>query len=361
MTDDAIDITALLDKRVGELGERTLIDKLLAPRYRQGGNGRFGDDCAVVWPRSAGATTVVATVDPCPRPAAECLGFRDLHHHGWLAATISLSDLAAAGADPTGLLVSLILPSDLPVHQLLHLIEGIERCAAETQTPILGGNIREGPAIEVTVVGVGAVADAPLSRVGMTAGDVVLAVGPFGRFWAEFLTYRRFGGPPPEAVLFPRAQVSAGLCLRASGLVKVCMDASDGLWPTLAELAKCNRLAVTLDLDNIEWEPDVEQASRRLGIDPRRLALGWGDWTLVTACRPADVSPLRGWLEQAEVPSVVIGDAREGSSVWLRESGTEHLMTPFDSERLTASSWTTVGLEAYIDHLRQDPLILRTH
>jgi len=49
---------------------------------------------------------LVATTDPCPEPLVFSLGYTDLYYQGWLLATINFSDLAAAGAEPLGLLVS---------------------------------------------------------------------------------------------------------------------------------------------------------------------------------------------------------------------------------------------------------------
>src|SRR6187549_249693 len=61
------------------------------------------------------------------------ISWRDL---GWRAAAVNLSDLAASGAEPDGLLVTLGAPAETEVRKVLELYEGI----AETKVPVLGGD-----------------------------------------------------------------------------------------------------------------------------------------------------------------------------------------------------------------------------
>lgn len=339
------------DLRVDEVGERRLIQELFAPRYRDSGAGRFGDDCAVVWPATSGSATIVATIDPCPPPAARALGFYNLRSHGWLAATISLSDLAAAGSIPLGLLVSLVIPPDLRVGDLEELLGGLDDCAAEAATSVVGGNIKEGPALDITVTGFGSVEGVPLSHIGLKAGHVIVAIGTLGRFWAQFLVHRRFGGSDPESVLYPTAQVAAGQVLSAHSGVRCCIDASDGLWPAALELASTNRVGITFDFSTVRWTQEVSEAATRLEVDPRRLALGWGDWTLLTACASEDLASLQNSLAAIGATSSVVGSARAGDGIMIRDDDQERTMARVDSERLTRDSWMTVGLDSYIDHL----------
>src|SRR6266699_6031016 len=62
------------------------------------------------------------------------ISWRDL---GWRAAAVNLSDLAAAGADAEGLLVTLAAPGETRVEDVLELYEGI----AETGVPVVGGDL----------------------------------------------------------------------------------------------------------------------------------------------------------------------------------------------------------------------------
>ena len=114
------------DATRSDLGERRLVAGVLAPRPRH--QPGCGDACAPVPPPAAADFELVATTDPCPAPLVSSLGWDDLYHRGWLLATIKLSDLAAAGAVPLGLMVSYVLPGDLPVAQFERLVRGVDDC-----------------------------------------------------------------------------------------------------------------------------------------------------------------------------------------------------------------------------------------
>src|SRR5919199_4607601 len=61
------------------------------------------------------------------------ISWRDL---GWRAAAVNLSDLAASGAEPEGLVVTLAVPEDTRVEDIVELYEGI----SETGVPVVGGD-----------------------------------------------------------------------------------------------------------------------------------------------------------------------------------------------------------------------------
>ena len=63
------------------------------------------------------------------------LTWRDL---GWRAAAVNLSDLAASGADPEALLVTLAVPAEAAVEDVVALYEGI----AEAGVPVVSAATR---------------------------------------------------------------------------------------------------------------------------------------------------------------------------------------------------------------------------
>src|SRR5438067_5103393 len=64
------------------------------------------------------------------------ISWRDL---GWRAAAVNLSDLAASGADPQGLVVSFAAPGDVLLEDVVALYEGM----GETGVPVVGGDTSE--------------------------------------------------------------------------------------------------------------------------------------------------------------------------------------------------------------------------
>src|SRR3989442_14275048 len=112
--------------RLSDLGEFGLLREL----ERRGLAQRIADDAA----RLPG--DVVVTQDALIEGVhfrLDWISWRDL---GFRAAAVNLSDLAASGAEPDALLVSLGAPAETSVADVLELYEGI----AETGVPVVGGD-----------------------------------------------------------------------------------------------------------------------------------------------------------------------------------------------------------------------------
>ena len=75
-------------------------------------------------------------------------GFREL---GYRAAAVNLSDLAASGAEPLALLVTLAAPVELELAAVLELYEGLN----EPGVPIVGGDTTSAPQLTLAVTAVG--------------------------------------------------------------------------------------------------------------------------------------------------------------------------------------------------------------
>src|SRR5438094_3822081 len=114
--------------RLSELGEAGLLAEL----ERRGLAQDIGHDAAQFG-------DVVVTQDALVEGVhfrLDWVSWRDL---GWRAAAVNLSDLAASGADPEGLIVALGAPGKTGVADILELYEGI----AEAGVPVLGGDTTE--------------------------------------------------------------------------------------------------------------------------------------------------------------------------------------------------------------------------
>src|SRR5207244_9119084 len=99
----------------------------------------------------------------------------------WRDAAVNLSDLAASGADPEGLIVALGAPGKTGVADILELYEGI----AETAVPVLGGDTTEADRLVLSVTAVGRSERVP-GRTGARAGDHLVVTGALGASGAAF-------------------------------------------------------------------------------------------------------------------------------------------------------------------------------
>jgi thiamine-monophosphate kinase len=350
-----------MEATLGEIGERNIIESILKPRYAQNTES-FGDDCASTWIASSG--TLLSTTDPCPTPAATTLGFDDLYYHGWLTATINLSDLAAAGAAPLGLLSSLILPASTSLSSFIRLLDGLDDCAQEAGSRVIGGNLKEGPTVQLAAAALGWCDTRPMSRRGATPGDVICVAGEFGDFWAGYLASQRSVDLPDELkerllrnVLKPSPKVALGSALRRSGTVSGCMDNSDGLFPSLVGLAAGGGTGAYVNFDDITFAPDVVAVASVIGIDPARLALGWGDWQLIFCTSRRNLADVEDICAANNVPIRAIGEMTPAAGVLeISLDGRTSSFPELDSQRFTPSSWFASGLQSYIDTMLTLPL-----
>jgi thiamine-monophosphate kinase len=347
-----------------ELGERRIIEEILRPRYANESPEDFGHDCAIIgdtdeWP----GRIVVATTDPCPEPVASLLGYKDLYYRGWLLATINLSDLAATGATPKGLLTSLILPNDLSIDDLNRLLDGIDDCSMANEARVLGGNIKEGARIDLTATAIGiCIKGKALSRRGCRPGDLIVVVGDLGLFWAGVLAVQKqvplgdYGSELLRNVLTPSPKVKVGQAIANKALFTACIDNSDGLYPSLVQLAETNQCQMRISFENVSFHPAVLYVSSLTSISPTRYSLGWGDWQLIGCCSPEKLDVVLALARDCNTAASVIGEVRTGRGVVLADAGEVKPMAPIDSQRFTKDSWFTLGLDSYIEVLTKGPL-----
>ncbi|OXM63050.1 thiamine-phosphate kinase [Amycolatopsis vastitatis] len=324
---------------LGDLGERGIQEHVLRPRY--GDTEGFGDDSAFL----ATVTTpseLVATTDSCPTPVVNLLGEPDLYHAGWLLATINLSDLAAAGAEPLGLVVNYTLPKATTVGEFERLLDGVDDCCAEHGTKVVGGDLRDGAATQLTATAVGScVPGSRLRRSGARAGDRLLLTGSPGYLWAAaLLATGRATLPASERddiwqrACRPMAQLKAGKVLAANGLARAAMDVSDGLFATVRTLGEANGLgaAVTGEFD---LDEPLARVCAQAGLRPFDLAQTWGDWGLVVAVRAEDVGLATKMLREEGVAVQEIGTLTADAGLTAGTAPWRGIA----QERFSANSW----------------------
>jgi thiamine-monophosphate kinase len=270
---------------------------------------------------------------------------------GWLLVVINASDLAAAGATPVAFVSAVSAPADLSVERLKRFLAGTSDACTSERLRYVGGNLRESASLGAvgTAIGVRS-ASLKLSRSGGADGDLVVSVGDGGIFWRDALTIREQRGEldREKSPLFkPRSETKAMCTLAEAGLVRAAMDNSDGLLPTLEQLAAANGLRILLDLDSL----GVEGADT-LETDPARLWLGWGDWNVVAVVRENDWVEARDLVHAAGCSAFAIGQLEGGGARVELRRGSKRMEAPrLESERFSKDSWFRGGIESYVDLL----------
>jgi thiamine-monophosphate kinase len=332
-----------------DIGERALTRDIL-PKYCPA----LGDDCASI---AFGDANIIVTTDPVPEPAAKVIaGDQDPYWLGWLLVVINASDLAAGGARPLGFVAAVECPADTEVQSFERVLAGIRDACISENLPYIGGNLREGP--RLTAVGT-AVGFAPqqetLHRKGISRGDLLVSVGVGGVFWRDALSVLAGLDMPDHrfSPLFrPRSQLGAISSIRTNVQIHAAMDNSDGLLATFEQLAIINDCRLVIDCGSL-----IVTNAERLGIDPCRLWLGWGDWNLVVAIAPDDMKLLQNAANSTGVPITQIGVAEAGPrGVWLSRGEKSIPAARLESERFSKDSWFSSGIQGYIECLKSVPV-----
>ncbi len=358
----------MASQRLIDLGERGILNSIVFPSIAGSAAGAegLGDDCAMVsLPAAPAGTSLVATIDPCPQPLVFELFDPDYWHLGWMTLVINLSDLAAMGAEPAGILISTVMPNDMLISDYRRFWAGVIEASNSWKCRVLGGNIKDGQKFSAEGAAFGWCAErSVMRRSGTSDGDLVYVIGGMGSFWSAILHGRRAPDllltdderkQAHRALTRPVPRVYEGKELAASGLVTACMDASDGVLGALMELGRVNKLDVYLT----EPKPSslVDKVASRFDMPSLKLMLSWGDWQLVVTTHEDNQHALEALARSFRTPATLIGKMKAGSGRVLSQvDGTVKQLANLSSERFTGNSYFTAGVEEYMNWFIDAPL-----
>jgi thiamine-monophosphate kinase len=175
---------------------------------------------------------------------------------GFRASAVNISDLAASGADPEAVIVSLGLPGSTDDVEVFELYEGI----AETGVRVAGGDTTAAELVIITVTAIGRSERIP-GRTGAAPGDLLVVTGPLGGSGVAFQA-GRFVRPPI------RIDEGKELAAHAHGM----LDISDGIAVDAGHLARRSGVRCVIDLDAVPLAPGARVGDLAFGDDYELLA-----------------------------------------------------------------------------------------
>ncbi len=245
--------------------------------------------------------------------------YRDPQTAGRLAVSASLSDLAAVGAEPLGLLLSVTLPARGADAVQEAVGRGVSQAASAAGVFVLGGDTNEGDDLSVGCTAAGTVPrGSELTRLGISPGDLLFSAGPLGLGAALAASTLLAGGALlSEDELAPPPRIANGIALR--GVASAAMDTSDGLVATLDQLSRLNGVALHLTRPPVELlHPRALQAARSLGLPALALlAAAQGEQELVFAVPPERLPALEAAAARLAWTPLPIGRAESGAGVFV--------------------------------------------
>ena len=276
------------------LGEFQLIERFFTRQRvkRDDVELGVGDDCALLrMPSDARlAVTMDTLVEGRHFPQAT-----DPAALGHKALAVNLSDLAAMGAEPAWITLSLSLPS-VDEAWLDAFAGGLFQLAEAHGVQLVGGDTVRGP-LTITLQAHGFIpANQALRRDGARVGDLIYVTGTLGDAGAGLrIALGELSADGADGQFLrgrldrPTPRVAWGLALR--GLASAAIDVSDGLAADLGHILKASRVGATLKFADL---PISDALCRRVGeAGARQFALTAGDdYELCFTAAPAQAEAI---------------------------------------------------------------------
>lgn len=278
-----------------------------------------GQDCAVL--SLAEDEVLVMSTDPITGTVKD-IGSHSIH--------ITANDLAASGAEPVGVMLTVMLPDEIEEPALRTMMQDVERVCEELHIEVLGGhtevtNVVRQPLISVTGVGKAKRGQVLLTN-GMKPGQdlvvtkwialegtTILAKEKeeelLGVFSADFVRtareFDRYLSVVPESRIAAKFGVSAMHDITEGGIF-------GALW----ELAEGAGTGLDVDVRAIPIRQESIEVCERFGINPY-LLMSSGSMLIAAEDGPGLVRA----LADAGIHSAVIGRAAAGNDRILRNGG----------------------------------------
>ncbi|PTM61569.1 thiamine-phosphate kinase [Phreatobacter oligotrophus] len=308
--------------------EDALIARFFAPLATSAGADGLTDDAAVIPP---GEGDLVVTKDM----AIAGVHFFPDDPPGLVAAKalrVNLSDLAAKGAVPAGMLLGLGLAADWSVDWLDAFAKGLAADLDAYGCPLLGGDTVKVPGpLTLSVTAFGR-ANRTVRRRGARPGDLLCVTGTIGD-GALGLVARQAERDPATAPgwlaalgedhrrhlvdRYLKPQPRVALARAVARHASAAMDVSDGLVGDLAKMMAASGTGAMVDAGTV---PLSLAAAAAIATDPAlriRALTGGDDYEILLACPPARLSSLQADAGAVAVPLAVIGEVTgSGSVTW---------------------------------------------
>ena len=290
-----------------------------------------GEDCAAV--KLADDEMFVMSTDPITGTATDI---------GNLAIHITLNDLASAGAEPVGVLLTILLPENSEEAVLKETMAQIEIACAEANVQIMGGHTEVTKAVNQPLINVCGVGKAKVGKLVSTAGakvgdDIIVTkwIGLEGtsiiakekeqellnRYPAQLVeeakNFDKYLSVLPEAASAVKSGVSAMHDVTEGGIF-------GALW----EMAEASGVGLEIDLKKIPVKQETIEVCEFFGINPYEL-ISSGSMLMAAP----DGNTLVRELEKQGIHAVVVGKAVAGNDrVLINDDETRFLEPPKTDE-----------------------------
>jgi len=313
-------VTHLSSSALTTLGEFGLISRITAGvcTHESVITG-IGDDAAVTG-LSSGMQLLTST-----DMLLEDVHFRRCWHDpyrlGRKSLAVSISDIAAMGGFPRWALLSLALPSRLPLDFIDDFMRGFLAMASENQVVLIGGDTcssRSALVISVTIMGE-QLPERIVRRSGAMPGDDIWVTGTLGDAAIGLESLEKGKTVSDELtlrLLDPTPRVPAALALAEAKLVTAMIDVSDGLLADYGHIAEQSGVGGCILIADLPLSASFSQYAADLSIIPYQFALSGGeDYELCFTAHRSDREKIIDCVKKCGIEVARIGIVTSCSGV----------------------------------------------
>lgn len=305
--------------------EKSVFPYLGSPRPEVLVHSMIGEDCSVL---DFGDYVCVLSTDPITGADKES---------GSLAIHVSCNDVAANGAEPIGVLITILFPEGTTEEYIKHVMQQMHKTAKKLNIEILGGHTEITSVVDRVVISSTAVGKASKATYTTSSnaqiGDQIIVTKSVGlegtailaSDFEEILAKKL----KPQEIQTARSfiehisVISEGLIAAKNGANAMHDITEGGLLGAVYELAKASKKGAEIWEEKIPVHPLTRKICSIFNIDPLRLISSGS--MLITAPPEADIASK---LKEKNIPATVIGKITEKELKLVRKNETIEIIPP---------------------------------
>jgi thiamine-monophosphate kinase len=334
---------------VSQLGEFGLIDRIREKFTLVNSTSLtgIGDDAAVI---EAGDDNILVSTDMLVEGIHFDLSYTPIHHLGYKAVAVNVSDIAAMNGRAEQITVSIALSNRFSLEAVDALYAGIKAACENYKVDLVGGDTTSstsGLIISITVLG-RAKKEKIAYRNGAQVNDIICVTGDLGAAFTGLQVLARekevfLADPAMQPSLEkyeylvgrqlkPEARTDIVFDLAEAGVTPTSMiDISDGLASELLHIAKNSGVGLRIYEDKVPIDHATYETAIEFKLDPITCALNGGeDYELLFTIAKADQEKIKnhpdihfiGYIHDRKSENVLI--TKQEIAVPLRAQGWDH-------------------------------------
>lgn len=314
-----------------DLGEWKIID-IIRKNTKTSTKDHLTDDCAVI---DFKGVYLLATSD-MGFEKSDFPPFATPEQVGKIFISMTLSDIAAMGGKPIGVLTALGIPEDMEKNYIERLVKSFDKNARKFGAEIVGGDVNDSEIFTICGSAIGyCEKDKCLLRSGAKIGDYIGVVDYVGDYVAAYNAFDKNLELDSASkryllrkLLEAEPQIEIGIEFAESKSVNSCIDLNDGLERGLKEIAIASKKDLLVYEDKIPISKSAKKVAEKLRCSYSDMSLGFsGDLNLLVTFPKKYLKKLSDIVTSYGKDFFVIGEViGNGNNVYISKNNKKEIL-----------------------------------